>query len=508
MGNVTFVEGQGGLGRSLPGQDYISGMVFYTASLPSGFTTSTRTQQIFSIIQAQNLGITNNYSDETRSTATYLVTNAGAAGDTISFSVVEPKGAVLLGSYTRTSAATTVALVAVDIAAAINSLTLAHGYTATVATATITITARKGLGVFLNSGTPYSTVIVGTIAGTLTQNVVPGVASLLAIYWYHISEYFRIQPQGNLYVGFYAIPSSYIFAEVTTMQNFSGGIIRQFAVYINGSAYSSTYITNANAVAETLRNNHMPCDILIGGDISAVSDLSTLTDLSGLNSRKESLIIAQDGYNYGFALWKAYGKSITALGAALGTVALAKVSESIAWKGKFNLSAGPGLENDVAAFANGQNYSDVFNATPNLITQLQNYRYIYFVKNVGSNGTFFNDSHTCTLQSSDYAFIENNRTIDKAERNLYAFYLPKVSGPLTLNADGTLTDVTVYDFQGVGETALDQMVSDGELSGRKVTVNPAQNVQSTNTIVIAVQLLGVGVARNITVNIGFVLSIN
>jgi len=29
--NITFIKGQGGLGRPLPGQDYISGLLFYTA---------------------------------------------------------------------------------------------------------------------------------------------------------------------------------------------------------------------------------------------------------------------------------------------------------------------------------------------------------------------------------------------------------------------------------------------------------------------------------------------
>ena len=47
----------------------------------------------------------------------------------------------------------------------------------------------------------------------------------------------------------------------------------------------------------------------------------------------------------------------------------------------------------------------------------------------GYEGTFWNDSYTCILQNSDYAYIENNRTIDKAVRNLYVTYLPDLNGP-------------------------------------------------------------------------------
>jgi hypothetical protein len=39
LNNVSFVLGQGGLGRPLPGQDYISGLTFYGSTLPSGWSS-------------------------------------------------------------------------------------------------------------------------------------------------------------------------------------------------------------------------------------------------------------------------------------------------------------------------------------------------------------------------------------------------------------------------------------------------------------------------------------
>ena len=51
------------------------------------------------------------------------------------------------------------------------------------------------------------------------------------------------------------------------------------------------------------------------------------------------------------------------------------------------------------------------------------------------------------------------------------------------------------------------MVRDGELSDYGISIPTTQNVTSTGNLVINVQLLGIGVSRNIVVNIGYVLAI-
>jgi hypothetical protein len=49
--DVIFNKGQGGLGRPLAGTDYISGLLFYTAALPSGFTATNRIKTVFYTIK-------------------------------------------------------------------------------------------------------------------------------------------------------------------------------------------------------------------------------------------------------------------------------------------------------------------------------------------------------------------------------------------------------------------------------------------------------------------------
>jgi hypothetical protein len=50
--------------------------------------------------------------------------------------------------------------------------------------------------------------------------------------------------------------------------------------------------------------------------------------------------------------------------------------------------------------------------------------YIFIKKHVGTAGTYFNDAPTAKPETSDYAFVENNRTIDKSIRVCRKFLLP------------------------------------------------------------------------------------
>lgn len=502
LNDIIFVKGQGGLGRPLAGEDFISSLLFYTASLPSGFSSSNRIKLFGSVQDAVNAGIKNDYSDATAAAGTYLITTAGATGDVIAITVAEPNSVVKsICSYTKVTADSSIALLGASIAAAINAGTLTHGYTASFLTATLTITAPKKFGIFLNTGTPIVVTITGTIAGTLTQ-FTGGVASKQAVWYYHISEYFRLQPKGSLYVGFYAVPGSYTFSEIQTIQTFAAGKVRQLGVYKDSAAFASGDLTTIQAVCTTLDGLHMPLSVLYGADISAVTDLTTLADLNALSANKASAVISQDAGGQGAFLYTTVGKSITNLGALLGAVSFAAVSDDVAWPSKFNISNG--VECDTIGFANGSLLSAISQGTLNT---LDDRRYIFLIKYVGLAGSYFNDSHCAISVASDYAYIENNRVIDKAIRGVYASLIAQLNSPLTLNANGTLKDTTIAFFQNLAEVNLDQMIRDSELSARSVTINSTQNVLSTGNLIVAVALVPIGVARQITVNIGFTLSI-
>lgn len=512
--SIIFLEGQGGLGRPLANNDHISALLFYSSTLPSGFastSTATRCKAIYSTDDAIAAGILRDYSDATAATGSYAFTAVGAAGDIVELKVADittANGAaqtVSLGAYTRLSTDTTVTILGASYAAIINAGTSTHGYSATASTGTVTITAPKRLGAYLNGLTALSATITGTITGTVTQ-FTGGVASKLVQWYYHISEFFRIQPKGKLWVGFFAVPGTYTFSEVTDMQNNALGEIRQIGVYKDGAAWATADITALDTVCATNKNLYQPLQALYAGNLQATTDITTLSDVSTLNSNDVMNVIGQDGYGWGNFIYQMNGtagkKSITCLGAQLGQVSLRKVSESIAWVGACNMSNGTELE--IPAFSNGQLVSAL---STNALEAINTKRHIFLKKFTGYSGTFFNDSHMCITQTSDYAYLENNRVICKAERLLYATYLPYLNSPIQFNSNGTLSDTTIAQFEGVGNTSLDQMVRDTEISAKSVTINPLQNVLATSTLTIAVVLVINGVARNIVVPIGFKPSI-
>ena len=500
MGNqIVFNRGQGGLGRPLTGEDFISGLLLYTDTLPSGFGTSDRIKEVFSLEDAEDLGITNTNIGETKATGTVTITGAGAAGDTVEVKVNNGLTSVSLGVGT-VPATPTVTTVAVAIVAAINALTLTHGYTATNIAGAITLVAPPSSGVGANSYV-ISTVIVGTATNTLVQ-FAGGVASLMNNFHYHISEYFRLQPKGDLYIGIYAVPGSYTFDEVVTIQNYAQGKIRQMGVFVTSAAFATSQVNSLQGQATTLQTNNKPLSIIYQGDFSAVSDLSTLSDLRLLTDKNVSVTIGQDYGATGFALYRATGKSIGVLGAVLGAVSFSAVNESISWVGKFNVA---NVELDSLAFANGTNYRTLSDGS---INNIDAKGYIFARKHIGIDGSYFNDSPTAIAVSNDFAYVENNRTIDKAIRNMRTLLLPALSSPIKVNADGTLTDDSIGYFSSLAKRALEQMERDNEVSAYTVTINPAQNVISTSKITIAVLIVPIGVARTIEVNVSFTTQIS
>lgn len=504
---LTFKKGILSNGAPLPGADYISSKLFYNSTPPSAWPSS-GIKQMFGVQDAVNCGLTGLSEDETRGTGTYLVTNVGAAGDIISIYFQEPinptnpnqnPNLVLLATYVRKSTDTTVTLLGASIATAITNNQAANGgYTATSSTGTVTITVRRGLGIYPNSGTPFSVVINGTIAGTLTQAVVAGVASLFDIYFYHITEYFRMNPNGQTWIGIFAVPSSYTFTEVTTLQTAAKGSIRQIGCYVPTRTHTTNFAADAatlNTICQALDDNKMPLSAVLVEDISPVTDLSTLANTSNLNCEWVSTCIAQDGAAKGWSLYKAYGKTVSNLGAMMGAISIAAVSEDIANPiPKFNISNG--LENEVPAFGNNTLFSAV---SFGLFTQLDNFRYVYAGNYTGYSGTYFSEDHCCILQNSNYGYISQNRIQAKIERILNPAYLPFLKGNIPLNPDGTIANTIVVSLESVGNNALQGMITSGELSGEEVLIDPKQNFQTSGKLVITLYNQNNQIARNIEI---------
>ena len=495
---ISFVKGQGGLGRTLPGEDYISGFIFYNASTPSGFATN-KIQKVLSTTDAKNLGITNDNSDATSASATLTF----SSGFTSSF-------AIYVKDYTSTGFQTTNVYlgtfspynIPVDDATACAQMINAYGFnkwTATSSGATVTLYAPKSYGEYPN-GDSVEIEFAYYADNTLITKTefTGGVGSKFGYYYYQIEEFFRLQPNGVLYISWNSIPTTYFATEILSIQQYAEGKIRQLAVLVD----AKNSITTADVLA--LNNAIVATEDTFGVSFSALysvnltQSLSTLPNLGSITANKVSVVIGQGLSGKALALTNATGKSVPALGTALGTLALSNVAEDIAWVGKYNLSNGTELE--TAGF---QTYENVKNVSIQLLEQLNGFRYVYLRKFIGVAGTFFNDSNCAVGVDSDYAYIENNRTIDKAIRQVKTALFPELNSPITLNANGTLADTTLAHLKGLCNGTLENMVRNNELSAYEVGISDSQDVLSTSTINIVITLIPKGVARQIVVNIGF-----
>lgn len=161
------------------------------------------------------------------------------------------------------------------------------------------------------------------------------------------------------------------------------------------------------------------------------------------------------------------------------------------------------LELDVPAFCDGSKLEDY---TPAQIQAIHDKGYLFLIKYTGTTGTFCNDSFTAAPLTSDYAYIENNRAIDKAIRGINVMLLPKVSAPAYIDPDsGKLDHSTIKALEALADDVLAQMVRDGEISGYKVSINPNQQVLRTSKLEVIVKLVPVGTLREIIVKIGLTL---
>jgi len=334
---------------------------------------------------------------------------------------------------------------------------------------------------------------LGITKGSATNGVI----------WYHISEYFRIQPSGQLYV---AIEDSTLaaaakLAKIEAVQTFANGKIRQIGVF-DTATFATSAVTLLQTSATALEAAHKPLSVFYGADLSGVANIAAFSDLSTLNSKNVTCIAGEDGGADGAALAVSTTKSVTTLGATLGAVSLAKVNESIGWVGKFNMTSGTELE--VINLANGD---AVIDQTPAALLALKNKGWQFMLKHTGLAGTFNEGAPTSIASTSDFSTINNERTIDKAVRGVRTFMLPNISSPLLVNSDGSLTEDTVAKFKNDASRALEQMERDEEVSAFAVIIDPTQNVISTSKIVLTIKIVPVGVADTIEINIGFTVSV-
>lgn len=493
LANVTIIKSQGGLGFPSTNQDMISGLVIYDTALPSGWSNGD-VKTFYSASDAEAQNIKGDYSGATSGTGVMTNTAVGAVGDRVVIKLIKGTISITLCDYFVTSADTTVTLLAASLVGVINQGS--HGFTATNVAGVITYVVPKKYGTFFNTSSTTKT-ITGTVTFSADTAISGGVTDNNKQYHYQISEFFRMNPNGTLWVK-WSTSVAYTFTEVSDLQNTAIGVIRQCGVITDrGTVYTASHVTALQSIYNSLKAIDMPMEIVFAPEWSTAT-VSTVTDLSTYSANDVLVVALCDIGGVGGFTATVTTKSIPALGATLGTISLAGVASSIADVGQFNVSDGTELES-VGIF----NLINVSTLSVSSQTTLENKRYTFLRKFIGRSGSYFNDDNTATAPTSDYSKIRLNRTIDKAVRNVKAVMLPYLNSKVFVNSNGTLKSDLIDSYKAACENPLNRMQSDEEISDYAVSIDPNQDVISTSTVNIVIRIIPVGAAKFINVTIGF-----
>lgn len=331
-----------------------------------------------------------------------------------------------------------------------------------------------------------------------------GAAWEIRMLHYHLSEVYRLNPGISLYVGLFSKPtgSNYTFSEIKTMQNYAGGALRQVAVWCGHKELAAGDLTALQGIATYLQEYDRPLSIGYAPKVTAVTSMTA--SLAGAGKCNVSVIIGQAGKGVGADLYTDAantGKSsVSGVGVWLGITSKAAVHQSIASLENFPTGV------DLPAFGDGTLLRDLDTA---IVESLDTSRFLFFVTYDGYADSYFNDSHTMDDATSDYAMIENVRTMDKAVRGIRKALLPKLGGTLYVDAEtGQLASYEVEYLTTIANKPLEDMQKAGELSGLKVEIDPNQDVLSTSELEFVITQVGVGVLRRIKCKIGFAKSLN
>ena len=345
---------------------------------------------------------------------------------------------------------------------------------------------------------------------------------------YHVTKFFEQNNEATLYLAVKCAASSCVqAADLKALQNYANGEIRQCGVLTPSLTYDTThnllyeYQDACTNISSGLEADHKPMSIVmtvtgktitLGTTGSGETESIDTTSQTAVDDAKLSVFTASSPAHtatgrcnvsllIGCDLDTDLGQKLGhyayygCLGICLGAISKAAVNESIAWVQKFPLGLkAPGL-------ISGELIKDL--TTANLEAMHGN-RYIFVLTHVGDADNYFNDSHTLDVETSDYAYIENVRTIDKACRGVRANLLPYLNAPLKVDAETGKLDAPMVAFlETTAGKALEDMEKAGELSGYKAEIDPEQNVLATSTVEIVIKQVPVGVMRKINVKIGF-----
>jgi len=341
-------------------------------------------------------------------------------------------------------------------------------------------------------------------------------ANNTTLVYHHISEIFRLSPDATVYL----IPT----ATGVSVEDVLESILPTVRANpdIKGLAFTgfNNVITDMPTAVETvqsdfidalfLENRYIDFVLLEGKGSGSEISATNVADLRTKKAPQVSVVIAQDPTIA--SIDPAYN-TYTAVGSALGMLSIRKINENIGSVNIKNKPAGKkGTPDYPLTDSAGSLWLDA-NLSDGTLAQslskvdlktLTNKGYIYASSYEGYGGIFFSNSPTCVEKASDYAFIENNRTWNKAGRIIRQTLIPEVKGVVKKDPQtGFIKSTTISRWQGLLNKALEQMIIDDEISGFDIYIDPNQYLSEDDPLKIKAQVVKDDIVHEFEVDLGY-----
>lgn len=246
-----------------------------------------------------------------------------------------------------------------------------------------------------------------------------------------------------------------------------------------------TAAVNAQELAEQYAGNFKPLKVVIDGkDFNG--EVADLKDYKTSSYNRVSILLAGTT-----------GKN-AAIGLLIGRLASNPVQRSVARvrDGELRIAT--------ATFTDGNAIEDLEAAWDAII----NKGYIFLRTVPAKAGYYFTSDVTLTEDADDLNSIKRVAVIDKVTLITLGVATDYINDEIPLNADGTIASSIVGLIKAQIENAINgNMTDNGEISGCKATIDPAQNIVSTNELKVRLDILPVAYSKYIQVDLGFTTSL-
>ncbi len=334
-----------------------------------------------------------------------------------------------------------------------------------------------------------------------------GTASDKFIY-YHVSEFFRLNPTGTLLVAL--TTDAFDVAKLDLIVNENNNV-RLIGYNPQVTTVLVVQIDALQTKLETMFDTSMqPVRCVYSGTI-ATNDPSTATGGASrvLYDCMQDLTVG----SFGKAVFDANSSQCGATGTILGLLAGRPVHQKMSWVASGDIS---GLDWTSPGLIDG---------TTSTLLLTQAAIDAYLVKGINvvrtyprSTGSFMSGTRCSTLTTNDYAVFNYGRVVDKAAILVYNALLPSVDRPAYINpTTGKLNNDTIEFLRMAAYNAIqDNMIAGksgndvelsvdpntGRLQDNAIYIDPAQNVLSNETINITIGVVPVGSSKIINITIG------